>query len=194
MPVLASFGFVLMCNDRSQADLERLAATDPLTGVLNRRMLEELVAGQLADARRHLRPLSVLLIDADHFKAINDEFGHEAGDHALRALVGAVRPQLRPNDLIGRLGGEEFVVVLGATQAPEAMQVAERLRAAVAALPLLVGGRHVALSVSIGVATQEAQEPDDFGALLRCADGAMYAAKRAGRNCVRACERARRAG
>jgi diguanylate cyclase (GGDEF)-like protein len=148
-------------------------------------VLEQLVNAQLADSRRH-RPLSLLLLDADHFKVINDEHGHAAGDQALRALVAAVRPQLRPNDLIGRLGGEEFLVVLSATPDNEALLVAERLRNAVATRPLVVeDGASISLSVSIGIATQAENAPGDFAGLVRRADVAMYEAKHAGRNCVR---------
>ena len=182
-PVLTTFGFVLMCNDRMHAELERLAATDPLTGVWNRRMLEQLVTQQLADARRHLRPVSALLIDADHFKLINDGFGHDAGDVALKALAADVRRHLRPGDLIGRLGGEEFLVVLAGTGPDEAVAVAERLRASIAALTVDVQDVRVKLSISIGVATL-ADTSNDFGALVRRADEAMYEAKRAGRNRV----------
>lgn len=190
-PVLTTFGFVLMCNDRMRAELERLAATDPLTGVWNRRMLEQLVASQLADARRHLRPVSALLIDADHFKLINDSFGHDVGDAALKALVTDVRGHLRPGDLIGRLGGEEFLVVLAGAASAEAALVAERLRESVAALEIDVHGIVLKLSISIGVATL-ADTSHDFSALVRGADQAMYEAKRAGRN--RVCVAPRPAG
>ncbi|MEO8671463.1 MAG: GGDEF domain-containing protein [Tahibacter sp.] len=182
-PVIATFGFVLMCSDRTRAELERLAATDSLTGVLNRRMLEQLVVAQLADAQRHLRPLAALLLDADHFKRINDEHGHDVGDSALRELVNAVRAQLRPGDLIGRLGGEEFLVVLTATSSEESLRVAERLRASVVALDLRDKGIQVPLSISVGVAML----PDrscDFTDLVRRADAAMYQAKNKGRNRV----------
>lgn len=189
MPVLVSFGFLLMCNDRSQADLERQAAVDPLTGVFNRRALEELVNARLTDLPRYARPLSLLLLDADHFKAINDQHGHAAGDQALRALVDAVRPHLRSQDLLGRLGGEEFLVALGGTPASEALMIAERLRCAVATGPLeLEDGARLSFSVSIGIASQSERESDDFASLVRRADTAMYAAKHAGRNCVRLAE------
>ncbi len=183
MPIVATFGFVLMCDERGRAELERLAAIDGLTGVLNRRMLEELVQAQLSEARRHLRPLSLMLLDVDHFKDVNDEYGHAAGDHALRAIVEAIRPHLRPSDLVGRLGGEEFLIVLSATPGHEALAVAERLRAAVEGHPIILRARRVVLTVSIGVVTQLG-EGDDFAGLVKRADAAMYAAKRAGRNCV----------
>lgn len=182
-PVLATFGFVLMHADSMRAALERLAATDALTGVLNRRMLEQLVAGQLADVRRHARPLSALLIDADHFKLVNDSFGHDVGDAVLKALAADVRAHLRPGDLIGRLGGEEFLAVLAGAGPEEAVAVAERLRESVAGLAIDVHGIRLKLSVSVGVATL-ADTSNDFSALVRRADEAMYAAKHAGRNRV----------
>lgn len=182
-PVIATFGFVLMCSEHTRAELEKLAATDPLTGVLNRRMLEQLATSQLAGARRHGRQLSVLLLDADRFKTINDVHGHEIGDVALKSVVGAAREQLRPGDLIGRLGGEEFLVLLSDTSTAEAARIAERLRAAVAALDLSVRGQPLALSVSIGVAGLD-ERGGDFNELVRRADRAMYLAKRGGRNRV----------
>lgn len=183
VPVIATFGFVLLCAEQTRAELEQLAATDPLTGALNRRMLEQLVSTQLAEARRRPRPLSVLLLDVDKFKNINDNFGHDAGDMVLKAVVAASRLQLRPGDLIGRLGGEEFLIVLDNTGEAEAVQVAERLRAAVADLDLGEGDCRVPLSISIGVASRKS-ERSDFGELVRRADRAMYAAKSAGRNRV----------
>lgn len=183
VPVIATFGFVLMCSEHARAELETLAATDPLTGSLNRRMLEQLVTTQLAEARRRPRPLSVLLLDVDKFKNINDNFGHDVGDMVLKAVVAASRLQLRPGDLIGRLGGEEFLIVLDDTGETEAVQVAERLRAAIAGLDLGEGDYRVPLSISIGVASRKS-ERSDFGELVRRADRAMYAAKSAGRNRV----------
>lgn len=183
VPVVATFGFALMCSEFARAELEKLAATDPLTGVLNRRMLEQLANEQIALARRHDRVVSMLLLDADRFKAINDAHGHDVGDIALKSVVASARAQLRPGDLIGRLGGEEFLVLLIDSDAGQAAQVAERLRASVAALDLRVRGEPVALSISIGVATL-GEHGADFGELARRADRAMYLAKRGGRNRV----------
>jgi len=182
-PVIATFGFVLMCSETTRAELEKLAATDPLTGVLNRRMLEQLAHSHIAHATRHGHALSVLLLDADRFKDINDAHGHDIGDMVLQSIVRVVQKQLRPGDLIGRLGGEEFVVILSETDAVEATQVAERLRGAVSNLELTEGGEPLALSISIGVATLGDHGPD-FPELLRRADRAMYLAKRGGRNQV----------
>ncbi len=184
-PVLATFGFALMCNDHLNAELERLAAIDPLTGVHNRRSLEYLGAHAIAMAARRGRGVALLLIDADHFKRVNDEHGHDAGDAALRALVGIVRGQARDEDVLGRLGGEEFVLLLPEADEAAAVALAERVRAAVAAAPVDVGGARVALRVSIGVAAW-AQGGDDWRGLLRNADRALYEAKRRGRDRVQA--------
>jgi diguanylate cyclase (GGDEF)-like protein len=178
-PIIATFGFVLMYSEHSRAELEKLAATDPLTGALNRRMLEQLLTAQLADIRRHPRPLSVLMLDVDKFKTINDSFGHDVGDTVLKAVVATSRLQLRPGDLIGRLGGEEFLIVLDNTGEAEAVQIAERLRATIANLNLVDADRRVPLSISIGVASRKS-ERSDFGELVRRADRAMYAAKSGG--------------
>ncbi|HST28700.1 MAG TPA: GGDEF domain-containing protein [Rudaea sp.] len=182
-PVVATLGFVLMCSDQSHQELERLAMLDPLTGISNRRTLDVLAMQALASAQRHIRPLALLLIDADHFKRINDECGHAAGDDALRLLAATLRRGLRNEDLLGRLGGEEFVAVLPEGDTEDALASAERLRRAVEELDFAAAGRPVPLRISIGVATL--RDGDDFAALLRRADAAMYAAKRAGRNCVR---------
>lgn len=183
VPVIATFGFALMCSEYTRAELEKLAATDPLTGTLNRRMLEQLANEQIALAQRHERPVSLLLLDADRFKTINDVHGHDVGDIALKNVVASARQHLRPGDLIGRLGGEEFLVLLIDTRSDEATQIAERLRAAVAALDLRVRGESLSLSISIGVATL-GEHGDDFHELVRRADRAMYLAKRGGRNRV----------
>jgi diguanylate cyclase (GGDEF)-like protein len=181
--VVATLGFVLMCSDQLHQELERQAMLDPLTGISNRRTLDVLAAQALAAAQRHHRPLALLLVDADYFKRINDECGHAVGDEALRLLAATLKRELRNEDLLGRLGGEEFVAVLPDSDMEEAFASAERLRRAVEELDFAAAGRPVPLRISIGVATL--REGDDFAALLRRADVAMYAAKRAGRNCVR---------
>ena len=181
--VVATLGFVLMCSDQLHQELERQAMLDPLTGISNRRTLDVLAVQALASAQRHGRPLALLLVDADHFKRINDDCGHAAGDEVLRLLAATLKRGLRNEDLLGRLGGEEFVVVLPESDTQDALASAERLRRAVEELEFAVGGHPVPLRISIGVATMRAG--DDFATLLRRADTAMYAAKHAGRNCVR---------
>ncbi|MEO8804177.1 MAG: GGDEF domain-containing protein [Rudaea sp.] len=181
-PTIGTLGFVLMCGARLNEELERQATVDPLTGINNRRTLERLAAQAIALAHRHQRPLSVLMIDADHFKRINDVHGHAAGDEALVTLAGTLQCALRAEDLFGRLGGEEFVAVLPETDEAAARASAERLRVAVESIEFGAQRRLIALRVSIGIAV--IADGDDFAAILRRADQAMYAAKRSGRNRV----------
>ncbi len=162
-----------------QGRLLALAITDPLTGAFNRRQMDARLAESIAVARRGGRPVSALLIDIDHFKRINDERGHEAGDEVLKGLVRLVKERSRQIDLMFRMGGEEFVLLLPATAEPEAARLAEELRASIAAAPLLAGR---AVTVSIGVA--ELREEDDRESWIKRADDALYAAKNSGRNRV----------
>jgi diguanylate cyclase (GGDEF)-like protein len=158
------------------------AATDALTGQGNRRALDELLKqhGELYISSG--KPFSILMLDIDFFKAINDGFGHMTGDDVLRAFAQRVREYLRPGDVCARFGGEEFVVVLPRTTLEEAREVAERLRLGVAQSPLLRTPT-VNVTVSIGVATLAPNQT--AGDLLAAADAAVYAAKNAGRNQVR---------
>ncbi len=165
------------------AELERLAFVDPLTGLLNRRRLTELAEMELSRARRHGRSLSVLLLDLDRFKAVNDQLGHAAGDLALAQVARICRATLRSGDLVARWGGEEFVVLLPETGAGGAGQLAERLRTAIATDPAHHEGRPIPITVSIGVAELNSGDVGLDGLVGR-ADEALYAAKRAGRNVV----------
>jgi diguanylate cyclase (GGDEF)-like protein len=162
-----------------QGRLLALAITDPLTGAFNRRQMDARLAESIAVARRGGRPVSALLIDIDHFKRINDEWGHEAGDEVLKGLVLLVKERSRQIDLMFRMGGEEFVLLLPATAEPEAARLAEELRASIAGAPLLASR---AVTVSIGVA--ELREEDDRESWIKRADDALYAAKNGGRNRV----------
>lgn len=182
-PVLATFGFVLMCADRANAELRRLATVDALTGAWNRQALQLQVRRGLALDRRHRRPSALLLLDVDHFKRINDSLGHAAGDAVLNELVRRIRGHLREEDVVGRLGGEEFIVFLPCTDASGAREVAERLRCAIEREPFACHEQRLGVTVSIGVSERLPGE-DELPALLRRADRAMYAAKRAGRNRV----------
>jgi len=181
-PTVATLGFVLMCSDRLQQELERQATLDALTGISNRRTLEFQAARAIAAAHRHRRELAAILIDADHFKHINDVYGHAAGDEALQQIAATLQHALRSEDLIGRLGGEEFVAVLPETGEAAACASAERLRHAIEQLQFVAQHRPTPLRISLGVATLEAG--DDVTTLLRRADQALYAAKHKGRNCV----------
>ncbi len=169
---------------RYERELTRLAMTDPLTGLPNRRAFVEALLRERERARRYGHPTAALLCDIDHFKRINDGHGHEVGDRALVAFGAAARACLRESDLIARMGGEEFAVLLPETTVEAALASAERLRAAIAALRLPVAEGELRFTVSIGVA---ALDPawDDATAVLSEADKALYEAKRLGRDQVR---------
>ncbi len=168
---------------RVEAELRRMATTDPLTGLWNRRRFLELAEGELSRLRRYARPVSVLMLDIDHFKAINDTHGHAAGDEALCRLAELCRSELRETDHLGRLGGEEFAVVLPETSLAEAVEVAERLRQRLGDMPVPLGDATLRMTVSIGVAACRDGDTSIDRALGR-ADRALYAAKGGGRNRV----------
>jgi two-component system cell cycle response regulator len=156
---------------------------DPLTGLNNRRSALEELQGWFDLSRRHQRPLSIIMCDLDHFKEVNDTLGHGAGDRVLEEFGQRVKDTLRTTDLAGRIGGEEFLLILPETDLEGALLLAERMRTAAGGLPfqLALGPRQV--TCSLGVA-QRGPGDRDAGALLARADGALYAAKRAGRNQV----------
>ena len=165
---------------RAHTDLEKLAATDPLTGVANRRQFFMRFDIEGARARRTGNPFSVLALDLDHFKNINDQYGHQAGDEVLKFVVTSSLPVLRPGDILGRIGGEEFAILLPETSLQDAHVVAERLRQGFA-MGLVVQGQFIATSVSIGVA-QSGLDGEEPAALFGTADKRLYCAKQAGRN------------
>jgi len=166
------------------AESVELSIKDALTGLFNRRYMESHLKSLVDQAVNSGRPLSILIADIDHFKRINDTYGHDAGDAVLKEFASRFRRNTRGVDLVCRLGGEEFVVVMPNADAPRAFQVGERLRACIAAEPFrLPDGQHLPITASVGVASVES--PQDTPAMLfRRADGALYAAKRSGRNRV----------
>ncbi|WP_435105060.1 diguanylate cyclase [Arhodomonas sp. AD133] len=168
---------------RAEAALRALASTDPLTGLPNRRELLAQSAREVARARRGDAALSLLLIDIDHFKAVNDHYGHAVGDHALQAIAALLESECRAGDLASRIGGEEFVLLLPDADINAATTIAERLRDCILHSPVAAGGEALRLTVSIGVTTF-APGDRDFETMLARADTAMYAAKSAGRNRV----------
>jgi diguanylate cyclase (GGDEF)-like protein len=165
------------------AELLRLATTDPLTGAANRRSFMERCEAEIHRARRYDRPVSLLMIDVDHFKAVNDTYGHAAGDVVLAAVGEALRQSVRQIDIWGRLGGEEFAVLLVETGLPGAAIVAERIRARFEGMEVSVGGAAIRFTVSIGCTTVTA-DTAGLEAALRVADQRMYEAKQSGRNRV----------
>ncbi|TZF90486.1 GGDEF domain-containing protein [Cognatilysobacter lacus] len=163
----------------------REASEDALTGLANRRTLDARLAAEAARARRHGQPLSLLMLDLDRFKVVNDEYGHAAGDRVLAAAANALADELRSIDLGARFGGEEFVAVLPDTPLGDAMRVAERIRRRIAAMPATVQGRTIPVTVSIGAA--ELADSEGIAGVLARTDAALYRAKRGGRDrCVAA--------
>lgn len=182
--ILASLGFILMTKDRADADNRYFAAHDPLTGLANRRALMQAAQRDLAHAVRAHQPYAVLMVDIDHFKAVNDGHGHQAGDLALCHVARLLHARLRAQDMVGRYGGEEFLVLLPGTAPQDAVALAESLRSAVEHAPCVHEGRNIALTVSVGVCGGRPRRAEGWELMLRCADQALYAAKAGGRNRV----------
>ena len=166
---------------KAQADLEKLAVSDMLTGLYNRRKLEEVCTAAITHARAHNRPSCLLLIDLDHLKQMNDTFGHPAGDALINTVVKTIHAKLRDQDILGRLGGDEFVVVLPATTKAAAQEFAEQIRQAVRSQSFLWEGQEMAMSISIGVADLS-DEDNNWHDWLKRADNNLYQAKKGGRN------------
>lgn len=178
-PLVSTLGFLLMINERLQRELHRLAIADPLTGLANRRELQRRGDALLLEPGRRV---AVVAIDADHFKHINDTRGHEAGDTVLVALAERLRHAARAEDVVARLGGEEFVLLMPDTSLEEAHRRAEALRRDIAETPVLLEDGPLSVTVSVGVV--ERGDAGTLAGLLHAADQAMYAAKAAGRNRV----------
>lgn len=177
--VLALTGATL---GRYQNRVEELATTDKLTGLANRQAFDLLIRQAMNDAKRNQTPLAVLMADIDHFKEVNDRFGHLVGDEVLKGVATALKNGLRESDSVSRWGGEEFLVILKACGSEQARHLAEKLRLAVSSAPLWAELEVGAVSISLGVA--ELLPGDDMDALLGRADNALYEAKASGRNCV----------
>ncbi|WP_155845260.1 sensor domain-containing diguanylate cyclase [Chitinilyticum aquatile] len=174
---------IMQRNQEQREQLAHESRHDPLTGLANRRHFSEWVKNICGQSRRYVQPLTVLALDLDHFKSINDRWGHDGGDQVLIRTAEVLRAALRECDLPARFGGEEFIVVLPQTPLAGAMQVAERIRADIEALVVYYDGDEIRFTVSIGVTEVAAAEKNVEAALNR-ADEALYQAKQAGRNCV----------
>lgn len=181
LPIVGTIGFLLMCTERSQKDLLRMASEDPLTGAYNRRALAEFGVREMARARRHGTPLSVILIDIDYFKKINDELGHAAGDLALIETVRRLQKNLRNEDYLGRMGGEEFLILLPDTDIEQAQVLAQRIQEDFSSHPMILLEQHRSITLSGGITLLSASD-NFFDDLLKRADDAMYTAKVLGRN------------
>lgn len=185
LDVLGSLGFVLMDKERSDRELRSLAMTDYLTKTRNRRAFTESAEQQMALAQRTGMPLALLMIDVDHFKRVNDEYGHAAGDAVLVEIAKVIGACIRRQDTLGRYGGEEFGVLLPSTDQEYAFVVAEKLRNAVERMSCRVGTKNISVSISIGIAICRAECEKcsaDLSKFLGDADRALYQAKRGGRN------------
>jgi diguanylate cyclase (GGDEF)-like protein/PAS domain S-box-containing protein len=168
-------------NKKTEDELLRLAATDPLTGAFNRREFTALADQESQRANRYNHPLSIMMLDLDHFKRLNDTYGHAAGDKALQRFTTLCCNALRTVDIFGRWGGEEFVTLLPETDAEGAVIIAERLRKLVSQSILVYNDQKVSFTASIGIAQYRSGEVTVEGPLSR-ADSAVYDAKKAGRN------------
>jgi diguanylate cyclase (GGDEF)-like protein len=180
--VLYSVCLLIYRNSLSADVLRRLATTDPLTGSLNRRHYMELMVREQRRADRYNTGYSVLMIDIDHFKRVNDTYGHQIGDEAIRAMADTCKKVTRPTDIVARYGGEEFIVTLTHTDGEGAMKVAERLRESVAELALPTDQGALTFTISIGVSVYI--KTTKLEQIIAAADRALYAAKSGGRNRV----------
>jgi len=182
--LIASLGFIFMSKERADEANRRLAALDELTGVANRRSIIAALDRDVSRAIRTREPLAVMMVDIDFFKHVNDTHGHLAGDQVLRSVVDVIRSRIRAQDIVGRYGGEEFLMVLCDTTAQGARQLAEQLRGAVQASSCAWGTQRLEVTVSVGVFGGRLEPGDSWDQLIHAADSALYRAKQGGRNRV----------
>lgn len=167
---------------KMEAELRRLATTDALTGVSNRRGFMEKAEHELRRVQRYGNPFTMIMVDIDHFKSINDNYGHQVGDLVLQKMALAIKSALRKSDIFGRIGGEEFSIVLMETEPDTAISISERIRSRIEALSIHTGKETVHITISIGLTFF--REGDDISTVSKRSDEALYAAKENGRNCV----------
>ncbi|MCW8883108.1 MAG: diguanylate cyclase [Sedimenticola sp.] len=181
--ICLTFGFTSMINRRLQFHLDHLASYDILTGVFNRRAFEQAAVREIARCSRQKKQISILLLDIDHFKRINDRYGHPVGDKVLKATAGTIADVLRTEDILGRIGGEEFCMLLPEADQEAAIDVSERVRLAVCENAMEYADETIKITVSIGVATIRSDEMD-WTQMFQIADEALYRAKEGGRNLI----------
>jgi two-component system, cell cycle response regulator len=184
LATVARHGALTLENAQMYDRLERLATTDGLTGVLNHRRLKELLEESMSRARRYKRTISVLMVDADHFKSVNDTYGHPVGDLVLKGIATILMDEARETDIVARYGGEEFVVVLDETDGDAARGVAERIRQRVQDEVFEGDFGRLSITMSLGLSTWRTELNKTMEELLECADQALYEAKKSGRNRV----------
>ncbi|MFF2910867.1 GGDEF domain-containing protein [Paenibacillus sp. NPDC057934] len=179
---LGTAGFMLLSREQSYAELERVATYDELTGILNRRSFVLRAHRLIAAAAKEVTPFSFLLMDIDHFKSVNDTYGHDTGDKVLKDFAVKIVQQLRDEDIFGRFGGEEFAVLLQRADEAASDEIAERLRTSVSGA--VINGVWLDYSVSIGIISVRSSERISLNALYKLTDTALYQAKQSGRNRV----------
>ena len=182
--IVSTFGFLMLHKERADGEAVRMATIDPLTGAYNRRTFHDIAERELGRARRADQPLSIIIVDIDHFRPVNEQHGNRAGDEILRRVADLIRTALRKEDMLVRYGGEEFLVMLPEVPGPGAVVVAGRIRKAVEAETLMVEGRSLQLTVSVGVSARLDEGPESIERLLARADAALALAKQRGRNRV----------
>ena len=165
-----------------EQELETLAHTDPLTGLYNRRRMADFLAQQGSKAELELTDLAIVFVDIDHFKKINDNYGHDIGDKILRSVAGYIKQHLRKGDTLARWGGEEFLILLPNTDLNGAQVLAEKMRKAVAEHGILIGDREYSVTLTFGICQHQIEHPIESS--IKFADIALYRGKLAGRNCV----------
>jgi two-component system cell cycle response regulator len=181
LKVMCNHASTSIANAKLHSEIEKMATTDGLTGLLNHRLFQEKLTGEFKRLNRLSGPLSLLLADIDHFKKVNDTYGHPVGDLVLKGVSGVIRETIRDIDIPARYGGEEFAVILPGTDAVGAQKIAERLRRAVMAKTFTADGKTLKVTVSIGIATSP-EDAESKEGLIEKADQALYHAKHGGRN------------
>jgi diguanylate cyclase (GGDEF)-like protein len=182
--VVSTSGFLLLQKEHADAHAAWLSTIDPLTGACNRRAFHEIAEREMARAQRNGQPLSVVMIDLDRFREVNERHGHRVGDQVLQGVVRLLRSALRQEDMVVRFAGEQFLVFLPGVPGPGAVVVAGRLRRVLAQTPIAVEQAQVAITVSAGVAARLDEGPESMDAVLARAEQALALAKQRGRNRV----------